>query len=171
MPVHPIKGNDHSISGEKEQMKIIHTVGLAYIQDGKLLLVRKKQTTRFIVPGGKREANEPEIDSLEREVWEELHCHINLPTLQFLGEYTDRAANEPNALVAMKLYTGNLLGVPQPSSEIEEFQWIDVFHHGAFPLADLVKHKILPHVIQVINDEKEAEGCKERSGDNRTEAK
>ena len=39
---------------------------------GRLLLVRKRNTRFFMLPGGKREADEDALSALERELFEEL---------------------------------------------------------------------------------------------------
>jgi len=45
-------------------------IGAAIIEDGKILLVRKRQS--WILPGGKPEPKESDIECLCREVSEEL---------------------------------------------------------------------------------------------------
>ena len=41
-------------------------------EQGRLLLVRKRNTRFFMLPGGKREADEDALSALERELFEEL---------------------------------------------------------------------------------------------------
>jgi len=63
-----------------------------------------------MLPGGKIDLGEQEVDCLEREVQEELQCQVHRATLRSLGEFTDVAANEPDTLVSMKLTQVNLSG-------------------------------------------------------------
>ncbi|MEA3021786.1 MAG: 8-oxo-dGTP diphosphatase, partial [Alphaproteobacteria bacterium] len=44
--------------------------------DGRVLLVRKRGTTAFMQPGGKRDAGESDVAALAREIVEELGCRV-----------------------------------------------------------------------------------------------
>jgi 8-oxo-dGTP diphosphatase len=129
-------------------MKVLSTVGLVVLQQTHLLLVRKKNTTLFMLPGGKIDPGEHELACLERELQEELQCQIQKGTLRALGECTDVAANEPDTLVTMKLYTGQLIGTAHPSREIEEIQWLDLQEPKEILLAPLVLHHVLPLAVR-----------------------
>ncbi|QBD75532.1 NUDIX domain-containing protein [Ktedonosporobacter rubrisoli] len=129
-------------------MHTIHTVGLAIFQDARLLLVRKRNTMKFMLPGGKIDPGESETECIVREIYEELQSHVQLETLRFLGNYTDLAANELDAMVTMKLYTGQITNPPQPSREIEEIYWFDRGqHNGGISIAPLLDNQILPYLI------------------------
>ncbi len=125
-------------------MNVLYTVGLVVIQNTYLLLVRKRNTTRFMLPGGKIDLGEHEITCLEREVQEELQCQVQRETLLSLGEFTDVAANEPDTLVTMKLYKGQLIGTVYPSREIEEIHWLNMQEPAEILIAPLVQNHILP---------------------------
>ena len=121
--------------------KWINKVGLAATCDGKLLVVRKQGQDVFILPGGKPERDELELDTLRREVMEELGCEIANPYLR--GVFTDLAAGEQNAYVVVRLYSADLIGQPLPQMEIEELAWIDLRRPG-LPLAPSISNYILP---------------------------
>jgi 8-oxo-dGTP diphosphatase len=125
-------------------MNVLYTVGLVVIQNTHLLLVRKMNTSKFMLPGGKIDPGEHEIACLERELHEELQCQIHKETLHHLGEFTDVAANEPDTFVTMKLYKGQLIGTVQPSREIEEIYWLDMQKPKQILIAPLVQNHILP---------------------------
>lgn len=121
-------------------------IGLAAIHNGKLLVVRKRGGASFILPGGKPECGEGDIDALRREVDEELGCAIAEPS--FLGSFSDEAADLARARVTVKLYSADLCGQPDPAAEIEELAWIDVGQPIELRLAPSISNYILPYLRQ-----------------------
>lgn len=106
-------------------MEIINKVALAVFKDKKMLQVRtKKQPEVFYTLGGKYEEGEDDIACLKREVKEELGCEVNESSLKFLKEFED-IAHGGQAMLNVRVYTGNLIGEPKPSSEIVEIGWFD----------------------------------------------
>ncbi len=130
-------------------MNIIKKIGLAVINDHQLLVVRKTNTKKFLLPGGKVDGMESDPECIEREIGEELNCKVETNSLKFIGEFTDVAANEPNTLVTVKLYLGEILGSMRPSREIEEIKWFDPKVHDVSDLADSIKNKILPCLLEL----------------------
>ena len=58
---------------------MIDKVGGIVIKDKKVLVVRKKTKENFlefIIPGGKRESGETDLDTLQREMQEEVNLKI-----------------------------------------------------------------------------------------------
>lgn len=105
-------------------MKTIQKVALAVFKDKKMLQVRSKnQPLVFFTLGGKIEAGESEIEALKREVMEEIGCEIEESSLKFLTQFEDVAHG--GGVVAIKVFEGNLIGSPKPSSEIAEIGWFD----------------------------------------------
>ncbi|WP_437610530.1 NUDIX hydrolase [Erwinia sp. V71] len=74
--------------------KVIH-IAAAVITDepGRMLLVRKRNTTCFMQPGGKIEAGERAEKALIRELREELQIDVAEQDVTFVGQFTDTAAN------------------------------------------------------------------------------
>ena len=66
----------------------------ALIRDpaGRVLLVRKRGTTAFMQPGGKRDSGEDDFTALAREIDEELGCRLVANSIQPLGEFDAIAA-------------------------------------------------------------------------------
>lgn len=124
----------------RELMKI----GLAMIKEDSLLVVRKRGTICFILPGGKPEGRENDLEALRRELREELGCVVVAP--RYAGAFTDKAADLQNTVVTVRLYTGTLRGEPQPASEIEELAWLKLTQPVNLPLAPSITNKILPYL-------------------------
>jgi len=113
---------------------------------GRVLLVRKRGTAVFMLPGGKPAAGETALDALAREVDEELGCTLMPAPVVPLGRFRAPAANEPDHVVEAELFHVALAGTPAPHSEIEELCWLDPHAPGKVPLAALARNVILTHV-------------------------
>jgi 8-oxo-dGTP diphosphatase len=126
--------------------KQITKVGLAAIEDGRLLVVRKRGAPSFILPGGKPELGEDMLAALVRELAEELGCSVTGTAYE--GRFADRAADLPDTDVVVLLYSGALAGAPRPRAEIEEMAWVDVAAPGDVRLAPSLTNHILPYLRQ-----------------------
>jgi 8-oxo-dGTP diphosphatase len=118
----------------------------ALIRDdaGRVLLVRKRGTTAFMQPGGKRDPGEDDIAALSREIAEELGCHLVPASIRPLGEFDAIAANEPGWRVQASLYGIDVTGEITPSREIDETIWIDPAAPPDIRLAPLTRDHVLP---------------------------
>ena len=104
---------------------MIDKVGGIVIKDKKVLVVRKKTKENFlefIIPGGKRESGETDLETLQREMQEEVN--LKIIKTEYLGEYRDIAIFE-NIPIAMKVYLCEVEGEINVQNEIKEFCWID----------------------------------------------
>jgi 8-oxo-dGTP diphosphatase len=118
---------------------------------GEILLVRKRDTARFMLPGGKIDAGEIDagetaFGALERELREELGCGFERPDARFLGVFSAAAAHEPGQTVTAHLYAVALDGAATPTAEIEELTWIDASAPDRVALAPLIQDVVLPLV-------------------------
>jgi 8-oxo-dGTP diphosphatase len=120
----------------------ITKVGLAVLNGERLLVVRKRGDSLFILPGGKPEGTEGDLEALSREVKEELGCAVGSPS--FAGVFSNRAAGVKDAAVVVRLYCGELHGIPTPQAEIEELAWVDIRKPRSLPLAPSIAEGILP---------------------------
>ncbi len=111
---------------------------------GRMLLVRKRGTTAFMQPGGKRDPGEDDIAALSREIAEELGCRLVRSSIRPLGEFDAIAANEPGCRVQACLYGVDVIGDITPSHEIDETVWIDPAAPADIPLAPLTREHVLP---------------------------
>jgi 8-oxo-dGTP diphosphatase len=97
---------------------MIHKVALLVVQDGSLLLCRKRGSETWILPGGKLEPGETQEQCLTREIKEELNSGCEASYFQSIEDVT--ASGEP---IRIDLYRGVLSGDAIPSREIEELWW------------------------------------------------
>ena len=75
---------------------MIDKVGGIILNDKKILVQRKRNNRiECIIPGGKRENNETDFETLKRELYEELS--VELISTEFIGGYDDIAvfSNKP----------------------------------------------------------------------------
>jgi len=113
-------------------------------QAGRVLLVRKRGTTAFMQPGGKRDAGEDDVTALARELDEELGCRVVRDTASRLGVFDCMAANEPGRRVHAAVYAIDVAGMIAARAEIDETVWIDPAAPGDIHLAPLTRDHVLP---------------------------
>jgi 8-oxo-dGTP diphosphatase len=116
-------------------------------QEGRVLLVRKRDTLFFMQPGGKLDAGETALATLERELREELGC--SLQRANFLGVFSAPAANEPQHRVQEQLFHAAITGNIEPGAEIEEVTWVQPSRPGSLPLAPLTRDHVLPLALSL----------------------
>jgi 8-oxo-dGTP diphosphatase len=88
-----------------------------------MLLVRKRGTSTFMKPGGKRDVGEDDLTTLAASLTEELGCR--LVTAELLGNFAAPAANEAGFTVQSATYLATVEGDIAALAEIEELAWID----------------------------------------------
>jgi 8-oxo-dGTP diphosphatase len=123
--------------------KIISVVA-ALIRDAEVLLVRKRGTSAFMQPGGKRDAGESDTSALSREVIEELGCRVTEDSARSLGVFECVAANEPGFRVRAAVYMVKVEGAIAPKAEIEEIVWVDPRALPDLQFAPLTRDHVLP---------------------------
>lgn len=121
----------------------IEKVGLAAFDDDRLLVVRKQGSATFILPGGKPEAGETQLQTLAREIDEELGCTVE--GARYLRSFIDETA-DGSATVTVHLYFGDLRGKPHPSAEIVELRWLELSREPSLELAPSIVNQILPYI-------------------------
>src|SRR4051794_35131203 len=87
---------------------------------GRLVLVRKRGTSRFMQPGGKPEPGEAPREALLRELGEELRFFPPRDALVPLGLFEADAANEPGHLVRAEVFRVTTDAALGPAAEIDE---------------------------------------------------
>jgi 8-oxo-dGTP pyrophosphatase MutT (NUDIX family) len=91
---------------------------------GRVLVVRKRGTSRFMLPGGKIESGETPAETAVRELLEEVGAVLDPSSLTFLGEWTAPAANEPDHLVRGHIFEHPWVPGLGVRAEIDELLWL-----------------------------------------------
>ncbi|WP_223579972.1 NUDIX hydrolase [Sphingobacterium sp. GVS05A] len=114
--------------------------------EGELLMVRKKGSKYFQLPGGKIVAGESDSEALVRELREELQFDTVPATLQFIGRHVTQAVNERDTLVEGYIYLIKLAMKFdfQPQAELEEVQWINKCNWQDYRFAHLAEEFVIP---------------------------
>lgn len=112
--------------------------------DNRLLLVRKRNTRAFMLPGGKREPGESAHEALRRELQEELELSLPADALSPLGSFRAAAANEPDTWVEAQVFVARLEQPVAPAAELEELAWLAPGQPLPDTLAPLLREQVLP---------------------------
>lgn len=112
--------------------------------DNRLLLVRKRNTRAFMLPGGKREPGESAHEALRRELLEELELSLPAEALSPLGSFRAAAANEPDTWVEAQVFVARLEQPVAPAAELEELAWLAPGQPLPDSLASLLREQVLP---------------------------
>jgi 8-oxo-dGTP pyrophosphatase MutT (NUDIX family) len=107
--------------------EVIDKIAWIHTKDGKVLSTLSRGKNVFYIPGGKREENETDEQTLVREIKEELDVDIVLDTVEYLGVYEAQSDGaEEGVKVKMTSYIGDYVGELKASSEIERFEWLSM---------------------------------------------
>lgn len=107
-------------------MQIIDKIALIYIYNGKILSTLSHGKNTYYLPGGKRDGNETDEETLIRECKEELTIDIKTDTIEYYGTFEAQAhGKEDGVIVKMTCYTAEYDGELKPSAEVEELVWLD----------------------------------------------
>jgi len=113
--------------------------------DGRVLVVRKHGTTKFMQPGGKPEPGESPAQTLARELDEELGLKVDEAGLRPLGRFVSAAANEPGHRVIADAFALTIeADTVTVQAELAELRWITPDEIGTLPLAPLSVEHLLP---------------------------
>jgi 8-oxo-dGTP pyrophosphatase MutT (NUDIX family) len=107
-------------------MKEIDKIALIVVENGKILSTKSIGKDKYYIPGGKREDNETDHETLIREIKEELSVDILSETIKYVGTFSaqsDGAAKGIN--VKMTCYKAKYLGILKKNNEIEEIRWLN----------------------------------------------
>ncbi|MBF9133571.1 NUDIX domain-containing protein [Plantactinospora sp. S1510] len=123
-------------------MGMIDKIAWIRLENGRILSSRSHGKDVYFLPGGKREPGETDVDTLVREIEEELSVAIVADSARHLGTFRAQAHGHPaGTIVRMTCYTADYHGELRPSSEVAEIVW----------LTHADRHRVSP-VDQVIFD-------------------
>jgi 8-oxo-dGTP diphosphatase len=127
---------------------VIDKVAWVHTENGMVLSTRSRGKDVYYLPGGKRESGESDLDTLCREITEELSVAVVRDSAALLGVFEAQAHDHlPGVVVRMTCYTALYEGVLAPASEIAEMVW----------LTHADRHRTSP-VDQIIFDRLRADG-------------
>lgn len=128
---------------------MIDKVGGIIIKNKKVLVVRKKTKENFpefIIPGGKRETGETDVETLQREIQEEVN--LKVVKAEYVDEYEDIAIFEKVPIV-VKAYLCEVEGEVNVDNEIKEFCWIDKdYKKNGIKVASILEKFVLPELVR-----------------------
>jgi 8-oxo-dGTP pyrophosphatase MutT (NUDIX family) len=117
---------------------------------GRVLLVRKTDTSAFMNPGGKSEPGESAAEALCRELAEEVGLAVRPGELTYLGRFRAKAANEPGHLVDAEVFAVTVADADvRPQLEIAEAVWVDPIRADV-ELAPLAADHLLPAAARLL---------------------
>ena len=115
---------------------------------GRILVVRKRGTTRFMLPGGKIEAGETPAEAAIRELREEVGAELRPSDLSLLGDWIAQAANEPDHTVHGTIYEHPWIDGLGVRAEIDELRWLHPEELAARDdIAPLLATCVLPALV------------------------
>jgi 8-oxo-dGTP diphosphatase len=106
-------------------MTIIDKIAWIHLRDGAILSTRSAGKDAYYLPGGKREPGESDVDTLVREIREELSVDIVAGSAARFGIFRAQAHGHPDGtVVQMTCYSADYRGELRPDHEIEEIVWL-----------------------------------------------
>lgn len=131
-------------------MEKIDKIGGIILRERKLLVVKKKtkdNREEYIIPGGKREGNETDYETLRRELSEEIQ--VELIKMSPFGGYDDIAIFE-NIPIHIEVYFADIKKEPKCDSEIKELVWIDRnYRELGIKLGSILSKFVIPKLIEM----------------------
>lgn len=113
---------------------VIDTVAWVHLENGRILCARPRGRDVFYIPGGKREGAESDLETLRREISEELTVALLPGTVRHVGTY--QAGSPGGPVVLMSCYTAGYTGTLAASSEIDELAWFGYADRPRVPPVD-----------------------------------
>ena len=99
---------------------LIDTVAWVRVENGRILCARPRGKDVFYIPGGKREGAESDLQTLLREITEELSVTLLPETVRHAATYEAEqpGAHPDGAVVRMSCYTGDYRGTLAPAARL-----------------------------------------------------
>jgi 8-oxo-dGTP diphosphatase len=126
------------VDGGRAVPGLVDTVAWVHLENGRILCARPRGKDVFYIPGGKREGAESDLQTLLREIAEELTVSLLPGTVTHLGTYEAvQPPGHPDAVrVRMSCYAAGYSGTLAASSEIDELAWFCYADRPRVPAVD-----------------------------------
>jgi 8-oxo-dGTP diphosphatase len=106
-------------------MQEIDKIALIILKNGKILSTKSIGKNKYYLPGGKREKNETDHQTLIREIKEELSVDILQETIEYAGTFIAQSDGYADGInVKMTCYKADYIGVLKNNNEIVEIRWL-----------------------------------------------
>ncbi len=107
-------------------MKEIDKIALIKIENGQILSTKSKGKNKYYIPGGKRENDETDEQTLIREIKEELSVDIIKESIEYVGTFKAQSDGAMEGIIVkMTCYQANYIGDLKEDNEIEEIRWLN----------------------------------------------
>ena len=106
-------------------MTLIDKIAWIQLANGRILSTRSRGKDVYYLPGGKREPGETDVQTLVREIDEELDVAIAPDSASHVGTFEAQAHGHAAGItVRMTCYAADYSGTLAASSEIAELAWL-----------------------------------------------
>jgi 8-oxo-dGTP diphosphatase len=107
-------------------MKEIDKIALIKIKNGQILSTKSKGKNKYYIPGGKRENDETDEQTLFREIQEELSVEIIMQSIEYVGTFKAQSDGaDDGVIVKMTCYKADYIGILKENNEIDEIKWLN----------------------------------------------
>lgn len=114
--------------------KALPTAGLVVVKGDKLLLAYSKNKKAWYLPGGKIDDGESSLETLQREIFEELNIVLNAERLKYYCHITAPAYGEdPPIIMEQDCFLYQLNEKIEPKNEIGEVRFFDIKMYQSEP--------------------------------------
>jgi 8-oxo-dGTP diphosphatase len=106
-------------------MREIDKIALIILENDKILSTKSIGKNKYYIPGGKRENDETDHQTLIREIKEELSVDILHATIKYVGTFIAQSDGDTAGVkVKMTCYKADYTGILKKNNEIEEIRWL-----------------------------------------------
>ena len=114
--------------------KALPTAGLVVVKGDKLLLAYSKNKKAWYLPGGKIDDGESSLETLQREIFEELNIVLNAEQLKYYCHITAPAyGEEPPIIMEQDCFIYQLNEKIEPKNEIGEVRFFYIKMYQSEP--------------------------------------